>query len=221
MSVHRSGDGSGQLSYADHDIHWISHEVDFLNTSDVTATGEAFADEQQFDITERGLAPDEIAELRAMVVNVTGTFTADGPQDSINSLRVDVESGFNTTGDEFVTVDPAEETLDLSTADDDVRIRTKDTDEVGQLFSSSFLLSTPYDDDSNGNGAGGTIPVYRDSISFTDLLGSGPIVDANDDFVSRIALDVQNTVTTQGCHVTYGLYYAVEEIEGGRTRFGR
>jgi hypothetical protein len=58
-------------------------------------------------------------------------------------------------------------------------------------------------------------------LNMAELFGSGPYVDAADDFSSRIRCRVTNAITEIGIAAQYTLYYNVSQVEGGRTRFGR
>jgi hypothetical protein len=58
-------------------------------------------------------------------------------------------------------------------------------------------------------------------LNMADLFGSGPFLDAADDFSSRIRCRVTNAVTEIGVAAQYSLFYRTEQVEGGRTRFGR
>lgn len=209
------------MTYADHDVHWVQHGINFRSTGD-SGPDDGFTDTQQFEVTQRGLAPDELAELRLMRAQVGVIFDADGAQDSTGSVRVRVDSGFNLSGDEFLSSNPTFEQVDNdASGTNDYTVTTKDTDEVGQLFTFESAYAVPYDDDTSGNGAGGLMSPYGETINFADALGSGPFVDSADDFVSRLNMAITNNVTNVGVVVRYGLYYNVTEIEGGRTRFGR
>lgn len=193
----------------------------FKNAKDV-GNGAAFSEEEQFEITERGLDPDELAELRAMRVQVAAIIDADGPQDSTGTCSIDVGAGYNLSGDEFLNANPDITQIDSDdSGTDDLVSATKDTDEVGQLYSTSFNAVIPYDDDANSNGAGPALPNETETMNYAAMFGSGPVVDAADDFTTRIRLGLTNAVQTVGVKTTYSLYYAVEAQEGGRTRFGR
>lgn len=214
-------DGNMNLTYSDHDIHHISHEVTYLSTAD-SGPNDDYADVQRFEITERGLDPDELAELRAIRVDAAMTFEAAGAQDSIGSVRASVECGYNLSGTEFLLSGRDSELVDTDgSGTDDFDVLTGSTDEVGQLFHGRLSCIIPYDDDSNGNGAGGHLQRLDETISYPQMTGTGPVVDSADDFVSRIRMNIENSITTVGCNVNYSLFYLVEETESGRTRFGR
>lgn len=219
MSVNPSA--GMDMTYSDHDVHHVLHELRFQDTAD-SGPNDMLRDTRQFDITERGLDPDELAELRGMSVTAVAIFRAAAATDSVGSFSARVGAGYNLTGDEFLQAEPNVTSIDNdNSGTDDYQIRTRDTDEVGQLYSTSLSGSTPYDDDANGNGGGGVLPLSTTTIDFTELTGTGPVVDSADDFSSSIDLEVLNVITDVGFRMLYSLYYAVEEQEGGRTRFGR
>jgi hypothetical protein len=222
MSVHRSG--NADVSYSDHDVHWIRHKNNFLAAAD-SGPDTTFESEEQFEVTRRGLDPDELAELRALVVDVSiGTGVSPIDQDEIGSFKADIECGFNLSGDEFLRSfgTLSNETVDVdASGTDDFRVGTRETDEVGQLFSAVLYAYPGYSDTNDGTGGSAGMPSLHETIDYTELTGGGPIVDAADDFTSRVSLDINNMVAGCEVDVTYGLYYAVEQSEGGRTRFGR
>lgn len=212
----------GGLTYSDHDVHHVLHELRYLDTADAGPTTFT-SDTQQFEITERGLDPDELAELRGIRVTASLRVQADGAQDSRGAVFCDIDAGFNLTGDEFLSVNPVADGIDVDdSGTNDFQSFTKDTDEVGQLYSERLSAGIGFDDDANSNGGvGGGEPVTSELISYPGLTGTGPVVDSVDDFSSRIGMSVSNVITTLACDVRYSLYYAVEESESGRTRFGR
>lgn len=217
MSI-QGGGGDGMISYADHDVHHVLHEVRGIGGEN----NPAFEDIQQFEITERGLDPDELAELRAARVAVGVVFTADQPTDSVGSARFEMGAGFNLNGEEYLQAGANGLQVDVDgDGDDDYQIFTKDTDEVGQFWTYVDTLSAPYDDDANGNGGGGLATQEVEMLNMADLFGSGPFVDSADDFTSRIRVVEQNSIATLGVRILYSLYYSVEQTEGGRSRFGR
>lgn len=220
MSIQDSG--SGGVSYSDHDVHHVRHQAQVIPGSggdDVTVN-----DVRQFEITERGLDPDELAELRAMRVSVGAIVGASQGQSSRGEVSFSVGCGFNLTGNEFLTLtdDDASETFDPDgDATDEVRIITGDTDEVGQLYHLTDNVNIGYDDDTNGNGAGGANNSTTEMLNMADLFGSGPYVDAADDFSTFIGFNPDNVIESVNVVTKYSLYYNVTEVEGGRTRFGR
>lgn len=216
-----SGDGS-QLTYADHDVHWIRHEASFLASADSgPLTG--LNDVQQWEITERGLDPDELAELRALTVDVTlGTVGDPIDQDEIGEINLRAQAGFNLSLDEFVLNNASTEGVDVdNSGTDDFNVVTNDTDEVGQLFAANLHGYPGYSDTTDGTGGAGGMPSLHETIHFPAMFGSGPVVDAVDDFSTHLRLDVNNMVAQVTAQATYQAVYAVEESESGRTRFGR
>lgn len=217
---------SSNFSYADHDVHHVRHDVGFLASADSGPTV-AYEDVQQFEITERGLDPDELAELRAMVVHCSvGSVVDNSEQDTASCIDAQFECGFNLSGDEFLFDFGSADSTNIDTDDSgtpDFRSAVRDTDEVGQLFHGRLFAYPGYRTDvsSTGGGGAGGMPVLRDTYVFDDLTGTGPVVDAVDDFSSRVALDVNNSVVGLTASASYQLFYAVEESDSGRTRFGR
>lgn len=217
-----TGDGGG-LSYADHDVHHVYHELQFLDTATSGPTTNQVS-EQQFEITERGLDPDELAELRAVVVDAT--LTSEGTviaQDEIGTVKATLGAGFNLSDDEFLADDfEIPERFDQNDdGTNDFAVAVDDTDEVGQIFTGGLATGVSYSDTTDGTGGSAGYPHLREKISFAGLTGTGPFVDAADDFNSYIRLSVNNAVVDFSAEVRYSLYYRVEEMEGGRTRFGR
>jgi len=213
---------NNSMSYADHDVQWVRHSARFLNGADSGPTT-SIESEEQFEVTARGLDPDELAELRAMRVGVSFDITANPTaQDEFGSFRAQVGSGFNLNGDEYLLATSDLEQVDVDgSGTNDFGVRTRDTDEVGQLFSGRFGGAYGFSDTTDGTGAGAALPSHQETIPVADLFGSGPYLDAADDFTSRIAMNVDNAVSDVACTVVYGLYYNVQQMEGGRTRFGR
>jgi hypothetical protein len=180
---------------------------------------------QQFEITQRGLDPDELAELRTLQVSIGirgVTAVGGGNQNQSGEVRAIVEPGFNLTDSEFLS-DPdnlSSDTIDSdSSGTDDYAVTFGDTDEVGQLGSWVCMAGIGFDD--AGGGGPSTPGNVWDQVNMADLYGSGPFVDAADDFSSSIQLNVSNAVEQAECTVLYRLGYKVDEQEGGRTRFGR
>lgn len=217
-----SGNGGMNLSYAEHDVHHVRHSLEYLNSADAGPSAGA-SDVRQFEITERGLDPDELAELRA--ITVQATLVPGGnviPQDEIGGIRAVVESGFNLSADEFVLSNRDTEGLDVdSSGTDDFTAGFNDTDEVGQLTAVQLGGYPGYSDTTDGTGGAGGLPQVQKTIAFPGLTGTGPVVDAVDDFSSKLFLRVENMVGGASVEAVYSLYYAVEESESGRTRFGR
>lgn len=220
--VSNGGTISG-LTYADHDVHHIKHQVNFLSSADAGPTTEV-SDIQQWEITERGLDPDELAELRAMRVSATvGAFASPIDQDEIGGVNAKIGAGFNLSEGEFLwTADGAAEGQDVdASGTDDFNVVTADTDEPGELYHTQVSAYPGYSDTTDGTGGAGGMPTVTDTIAFEGLTGTGPIVDAVDDFSTLLEFEVRNMVANVAAWVDYTLWYAVEESESGRTRFGR
>jgi hypothetical protein len=214
--------GNGGLSYADHDVQWILHNVTFLDTAD-SGPDTALADTQQFEITERGLDPDELAELRLLTVDVALSLDEGVvDQDEIGGFVASVDYGFNLAGEEYLSAGGTATNEDVDdSGTDDFTVITRDTDEVGQLGSHELAMYAGYSDTTDGTGGSASCPRFYTQIPFATMLGTGPVVDAVDDFTSRVRLTAENMVGGGQVSVRYGCYYAVEESETGRTRFGR
>lgn len=220
MSVRRSGDGD--LSYSDHDVQHISHELAFLDSADAGPTL-TFEDVREFEITERGLEPDELAELRAMRVALSiGTDDSPIAQDEIGAVSAVFESGYNLSGTEFLSRGRDTDLIDTDdSGTDDFQAIFRDTDEVGQLTFDQMDLYLGYSDTSDGTGGAPGGPERSYMIDFATMFGSGPFVDSVDDFKSSIRMNVSNVVADCKVKAAYSLYYRVMESESGRTRFGR
>lgn len=209
------------MSYADHDVHHVKHKL-----SQRPGTGGAdveFVSTEQFEITERGLDPDELAELKAMRVSIGVDVAAGQGQDSRGEIGYTVEAGFNTQGGETIrTVDTVNDQKDPDgDGTDEINVSTADTDEVGQIYTMADVVNVGFDDDANGNGAGGQSNVTTETLNMAELFGSGPFVDSADDFVSVIEFRPDNVIEFVAVDVVYTLYYDVSVTEGGRSRFGR
>lgn len=216
------GDGGAQaLSYADHDVHHIRHQISSLASSggdDVTQTVE-----EEFEVTERGLDPDELAELRAMRVSIGTVAKAGQPQDSRGEFAFQVDAGFNIgESDALFSSNTTARDLDPDAdGTDEVRSRVAETDEVGQVYTHANSVGIGFDDDANGNGAGGQGVTVTETVDLAGMFGTGPFVDSADDFVSVATLSPDNVIEFFGVEIAYSLYYNVETTEGGRSRFGR
>lgn len=219
MSIQGGGDGA--VSYSDHDVHHVRHEIETQagsggdNVSDVSTF--------EFDITERGLDPDEIAELRAMRVTVGARADAVQGQDSRGAFQFDIDAGYNLSASEVIgqQIDQSEPLDPDGDGTDEFGTSAADTDEVGQVYTFGDAYMLGFDDDTNGNGSGTTLQSHTELLNMADLFGSGPYVDSADDFQSIINVEANNCIERLGVEVRYSLYYSVEQTEGGRSRFGR
>jgi len=212
---------SDPLSYADHDVHHVSHRLEWLSGAD-SGPDDSYRDTRQYQITRRGLDPDELAELRAIRAQYAMDVRVSGSQSEPGSVSAKIGAGYNLSGSELLSADPSFENVDVDdSGTPDYQVEFTDTDEVGQLLSTRASTIVPWGDDTNGDGGGVALATDSETIDYTELTGSGPVVDAVDDFVSSIELVVRNTVETVAITTNYVLYYAVEESESGRTRFGR
>ena len=221
MAVSRSGDSSG-ISYADHDVHHVSHVLRFSQDAD-DGPDTGYRDTRQWEITARGIDPDELAELRFMTIQMNLGNDADSiEQDEIGSAVASYETGFNLSGDEFVLESRSTEDIDTGGGGNtDFIAAFGDTDEVGQLTANRLFQYAGYSDTTDGTGGAASGNTLAYQLNFGDVFGSGPYVDAADDFVTSIELNVDNMVSNMTAEINASLYYRVEEVEGGRTRFGR
>jgi hypothetical protein len=143
-------------------------------------------------------------------------------QDGAGTVNAEVEAGYNLSGTEFLQKSPDFENIDIDdSGTDDFTAQNKDTDEVGQLYAERLCGGLAGGSAADSNLSSGYFPSKTQTFDFVSMLGSGPYVDSADDFVSRLVVEVDDAVETVGCEVLYTLYYAVDEVEGGRTRFGR
>lgn len=223
MSVHRTGgSSSSSLSYSDHDVHHVSHVLKWSDNAD-SGPDDSVRDTRQFEITSRGIDPDELAELRAMRVQLTlGTDDSPVAQDEAGAVIAGFETGFNLSGDEFLFADRAQTGIDTdSSGTTDFQSIVNDTDEVGQLTADRLSMYVGYSDTTDGTGGAAGAPTMTYFLNCAELFGSGPYVDAADDFVTSITMDVNNLVAACTAEANLSLYYNVTEVEGGRTRFGR
>lgn len=220
MSIQDSG-GGGPVSYADHDVHHVRHKV--VNRSGTGGDDITFTSSEQFEITERGLDPDELAELRAMRISIGSRVEAGADQTQRGELSFTIDAGFNTSDAEVIRRVPTDfEQFDPDgDATNEIGVSTSDTDEVGQIYTFADNLNVGYDDATNGKGAGGQNNAETEMLNMADLFGSGPYVDAADDFVSTVHVEPDNIVELAEVDVVYTLYYNVQQTEGGRSRFGR
>jgi len=221
MSVTGTPNGE-ELAFSEIEPQHIRHSVRFYGDADAGPTvKEGFS--RDFPITDRGLNPDEVAELVGMNVRALVFSQADQPQDSLGSMTATLEAGFNLSGEEFLYGNYDE--LEQFDVDDsgtvDFENRSNSIDEQGLLWAQAMQFEKGYDDDSNGNGgAGGSGNHTEEWIPFRDRFGQGPIVDEIDDFSSKILLDLENMIATCEARATYSLYYNVMELEEARSRYG-
>jgi hypothetical protein len=221
MSVRRSHDHDRDVSYSDHDIQHVNHALTFLNSAD-SGPSDTIADVRQWEVTDRGLDHDEIAELRAMKVAVTlQSPSSPIAQDEIGSFRGFLDAGFNLSGTEFMPVATESDFVDSDdSGTDDARVDFKSTDEQGQLISDRLGAYAGYSDTTDGTGGAAGLPSTTYWVDFADLFGTGPFVDANDDFVTRLVIDVNNMVANAGISAGVSLFYAVYEHDEARPEFG-
>lgn len=213
-------DGSG-VSYADHDVHHIRHSVQWRSDAD-SGPSDTIEDIQQFDITERGLDPDELAELRAMRVTLFTLTTTTVNQGLPGTVVARIGAGYNLTGDEFLLSEADSTRIDTDdSGTDDFIVRTNDTDEVGQVYHATVQETVNFGDGTNGVGGAANDSMPSELLNMAELFGSGPFVDSADDFSSRIFLAVNDVLESVEIGISYSLYYDVNEVEGGRSRFGR
>lgn len=231
MSVHRSNDSD--LSYADHDVHWIRHQLRWSQQGDAGPM-EYYNDVDQFEVTARGLDPDELAELRGVKVLATAFENPEpgSAQDEPGGVIGYIDAGFNLSGGEVLRplieeagFERPDGTLteidsDNSGTDDFERI-VRETDEVGQIVAETAVMQMAHREAADGVGGGGVGTVVSSYYDLAGQFGTGPIVDAADDWSSSISAEVRNVVGNAALEVVYGLYYNVEKSESGRTRFGR
>lgn len=219
MSIQDSGGGR---TYSDHDVHHVRHRVRLNGATGGDNLSQV--SDQQFEITERGLDPDELAELKAMRVSVGVDIGASEAQDSRGEVSYAVEAGYNTQNGETIRTASASPAGDFDPdgdGTDEISVFVSDTDEVGQIYTLADNANIGYDDDANGNGGGGANNVVTETLNMDELFGSGPFVDSADDFVSTIRIRPDNVIEQLEVDVVYSLYYNVSVTEGGRSRFGR
>lgn len=211
----------GAVTYADHDVQHIRHGVRWQSDAD-SGPSDGYGNVKQFEITERGLEPDEIAELRAMRVTLSSAQLTTVNQGLPGTVQGLVDAGYNLSGSEFLLGDSNTQNVDTDdSGTTDFVVRSRDTDEVGQIYTNRITETLSFGSNSNSVGGGGQGSTVVETVNMADLFGSGPFVDSADDFVSRIFLDVNDSLETVEVAVTYSLYYNVMETEGGRSRFGR
>lgn len=212
---------SQPISYADHDVQHIRHRVCWRSDAD-SGPSDSYESIEQYEITDRGLDPDELAELRAMRVTVSMYQSTTVNQGNPGSVLARIGAGFNLSGDEFLQADSTTQAVDVdNSGTDDFVIARRSTDEVGQLYTALEDHDLSFNSTGNSLGGGAGDNLSQQILNFNDLFGSGPFVDAADDFSSRIQLVVNDVLETVCCEVGYSLYYDVNQTEGGRSRFGR
>jgi len=191
-----SGSHVGE-SYTDYQVQHIKHATTATNA----ATEE---DVRQFEITERGLDNDEIAELAAYRYQMTIELES-GATDAA-TLTGEGEFGFNLSGDEFLLGGPG---------------LIRDTDEVGQLEAVRDATGPSFADDSNGNGGAAPGKLYDSGlVPLMEVLGGGPVLDVNDDVTSRIEAATTGVASVR-VEARASLYWLVDTIEQARQQFGR
>lgn len=211
-------------TYADFDVHHITHKITAPNSRDDPT--QVVKREEQFEITERGLEPDELAELVAFRVETSINVDHNAvPPAKPGSCVVEAGAGFNLSGQEFVQ--EGGELLatfdDDNSGTDDAQVRANDTDEVGQLWFSNYGTAITFEDE--GSGTGGPAAAsgrYPEVINLREMFGEGPVVDSVDDFTIRHRFELSSVdVYRVTSKLNFSLYYRVMETESGRSRFGR
>lgn len=193
-------------TYSDVQAHHILYRLEI----EAGATDE---NTEEFNVTERGLDNDEIAELIAFRYDVA-CFSEDHENDVGSSGVFTLGAGYNLVQDEFLSYQP--DILNLSNTE----ITTKDTDEQGQIFSSAVSIGRNTDDDASGSAAGATGQRDAGIVNYRDLFGSGPYLDSTDDLRIRIQGRSDPGVTAISTELRLSLYYLVGEVEGTRATFG-
>lgn len=220
MSVRRSGSG-GDWEYSGHEVQHIHHDVDWLATADAGPSN-TIDNVQRWEVTDRGLERDELAELRAVKVSFSLQQVGDpSSQDEAGSVRAFLDGGFNLSGDEFLSLGPSTAQIDDdNSGTNDYRISTKSSGEQGLLFADRIAGNPGFYEGASGAGGAAGFPNVHYFLDFGEHFGTGPVLDVNDDFVTRIELDVNNMVAGVGATAGVSLYYVLHEFEGGRPEFG-
>lgn len=219
MSISGGGD-DGRTGYSDHEIHHVRQGLNVLENQDAGNFAETNA--SQFEITQRGLDNDELAELVAFRVQYGVALGPVSSQTAPGTVRVEFGAGYNLQDEEFLQVGGTFTTEDIdSSGTDDIQTVEADTDEVGQIWAAQTGATLPIDDSTDGPGAGADVEFDNEMVDFRAMLGGGPILDATDDFTPRVRVDQNNAGVRVEAQAVYTLYYDVETMEGGRPRFGR
>lgn len=220
MSVRRSGSG-GDWEYAGHEVHHVTHEVDFLGSADAGPSND-FADSRTWEVTDRGLDRDELAELRGIKVSFSLQSAGDpSAQSQIGSVRGYLGAGYNIEGSEWLSWGADTDFVDDDdSGTDDYRIQTKATGEQGQIVADRIASFIGFGSGADGAGGAAGLAETNYFLDFSRHFGRGPVLDSNDDLKTRIRLDVNNSVIGIGATASLSLYYVLHEFEGGRPEFG-
>lgn len=210
MSV--NPDGPDGVTYSDHEVQHIRHDLDI----DETFSGSTETVTEEFNITERGLDNDELAELVHFTVRtgiIQGGQATDDPNPGF--VRMESGAGFNLAGSEFLLDSPNSESITTGLTE-----FTRNTDEVGQVWSVQLSSTAPNFDSTNGAAASDEGNILQYSIDYRDKFGSGPFLDSTDDFNSKHVVTAENLDAAMRVISIYTLVYDVQELERGRSRFG-
>jgi hypothetical protein len=173
------------------------------------------ASRNDYEITERGLDHNEIAELVFMYRDYylaaestggTGSdATAPGSLEGAASLGVNLEGAEDIVSDQPYVDGP-----------DSV------TDERGQLDFVEAEIAVLYQDTANQNGGGGNSMGRDRTMNWRHHFGRGPAFDSADDLSLRMDVEKHGAGgdTRAKSHVYYQLGWVVHEVEDIRPQFG-
>lgn len=212
---------TGGFSYSDHEVQWILNDYQFKDAADA-GPDTSLEDEAQFNVTERGLDNDELAELVYLRADLDLGVDSVGDQTTRNFFEVVTGWGANLSGSEYVSTDNDFEQFDVDdSGTNDFQRNSRTTDEAGQWIAESLRATIGFRDTGNSVGANSTTDRVQVTMDFRDLFGSGPFLDSTDDLTNRIFMNVDNAIDGARLDQRLMLVYDVQTVEGGRAAFGR
>lgn len=212
---------SGGMTYSDHEVQWIRNSMTFRDAAD-SGPDTNVTDEAQFNVTERGLDNDELAELVYLRADISLAINSVGDQTTANAFNAFTDWGANLAGTENLLTDDSKEFFDVddSGTDDFVR-EERVTDEAGEFVSEILRATIGHRDTANSVAGGADNDRVQVEIDFRDVYGGGPFLDSTDDITNRVFFDVNNAIDSATLDQILTLGWRVETVEGGRAAFGR
>lgn len=208
-------------SYSDHEIQHIKNGLAFLDGADA-GPNTSVTDENQFNVTERGLDNDELAELVYLRADIALYSNSVGDQTTRNIIIANTDFGANLAGQENLNAFSTSEDFDVDDSGTDDFSRFEHvTDEAGQFYSEELHAGIGFRDTGNSVGANQSIDRVQIEMPFRAITGGGPFLDSTDDLTSRFNMSVSNAIDSAKLTERIYLVWDVDTVEGGRAAFGK